>query len=129
MIYILLVQLVKTFLFLRIFSALSPIVNMLKNVVYDLRIFLTFYAILVMIFSLLIGVLGVGNENKPGAFRKKWLAAQAAYAESGDIADKDYSGVEYDKIGKFFGNVMITLRMSMGDFGFDNATLLEQSEN
>ena len=68
MIYILLIGLVKTFLFLRIFSSLSPIVNMLRNVIYDLRIFLTFYLIMVVLFSLLIGIIGVGNPKIPGEF-------------------------------------------------------------
>jgi len=72
MMFILLVALYKTFMFLRIFSALSPIVNMLKNVIYDLRIFLTFYAILIILFSLLFGILGVGNPNIEGEYQKKY---------------------------------------------------------
>ena len=38
---------VKTFFFLRIFPLFTPIVVMLTNVVYDLRIFLVFYFILI----------------------------------------------------------------------------------
>lgn len=58
----------RTFNFLRIFSVLSPIVTMLNNVIWDLRIFLTFYFILVLLFSLMYGVLGLGNVFLKGAF-------------------------------------------------------------
>ena len=40
----------KTFFFLRIFPLLTPIVVMINNVVYDLRIFLFFYLILISLF-------------------------------------------------------------------------------
>ena len=52
MLMIIILAVVKTFFFLRIFSALSPIVTMLINVIYDLRIFLFFYSILCCFFSL-----------------------------------------------------------------------------
>ena len=68
MIIIIMLALVKTFFFLRIFDALSPIVTMLTNVIYDLRIFLFFYTILIVLFSLLLGILGIGNKNIPGGF-------------------------------------------------------------
>lgn len=59
----------KTFFFLRIFSSLSYIVTMITNVIYDLRIFGLFYAILLFLFALMFGVLGVGNRNQPGVFK------------------------------------------------------------
>ena len=58
---------------------------------------------------------------------KERIMQEAAYAESGDIADKDYSGVEYDKIGKFFGNVMIErffLSMSLEPEVIQNSAVL-----
>lgn len=69
MMIILFLGLIKSFFFLRIFDALSPIVTMLTNVIYDLRVFLLFYAILIFLFSLMIGVLGIGNINIPGGFQ------------------------------------------------------------
>lgn len=107
MITIYLLALIKTFFFLRIFSQLSPIVNMLTNVVYDLRIFLLFYCILITLFSLLLGILGIGNKYIEGGFKN-------AYGDK-----SDYPGKEYENIGLFLGNWVTTLRMSMGDFGFD----------
>ena len=41
----------KTFFFLRIFPTLTPIVVMLTNVIFDLKIFLLFYFILILLFS------------------------------------------------------------------------------
>jgi hypothetical protein len=117
MIIIIVVALIKTFFFLRIFDALSPIVTMLTNVIYDLRIFLFFYAILIVLFSLLLGILGIGNKYIPGGFKDTY----------GD-AD-EYPGSEYANVGLFVGNLLSTLRMSMGDFGFDAAILLDPAEN
>jgi hypothetical protein len=55
--------LVKTFYFLRIFPMLTPIVVMLTEVVYDLRVFILFYLILVIAFGEMFAVLGLGNEE------------------------------------------------------------------
>ena len=117
MIIIIMLALVKTFFFLRIFDALSPIVTMLTNVIYDLRIFLGFYTILIVLFSLLLGILGIGNKNIPGGFKDTYGEAE------------EYPGSEYANVGLFVGNLLSTLRMSMGDFGFDAAILLDPAEN
>lgn len=50
MMIIVLQVLMKTFFFLRIFPTLAPIVVMLKTVIYDLRIFMFFYLILITMF-------------------------------------------------------------------------------
>ena len=117
MIIIIILALIKTFFFLRIFNALSPIVTMLTNVIYDLRIFLFFYTILIILFSLLLGILGIGNKNIPGEFKTQFADAE------------EYPGSEYANVGLFVGNLLSTLRMSMGDFGFDAAILLDDAEN
>ena len=110
---IIILALQKTFFFLRIFEELSPIVTMLTNVIYDLRIFLFFYSILVILFSLLLGVMGIGNKKVPGEFKDIY-----------EFEDDDYPGVEYKFMGLFVGNLLVTLRMSMGDYDFSAATLL-----
>jgi len=69
MIIIIFLGLLRTFTFLKIVAALSPIVTMLTNVVYDLRIFLFFYVILTVLFSLLLGIIGLGNRNIEGPFQ------------------------------------------------------------
>lgn len=95
---------------------------MLRNVIYDLRIFLTFYAILIVLFSLLFGILGVGNPNIEGGYKD-------AYEQYLADGEQGYPGEEYKHIGIFIANIMVTLRMSMGDFSFDTATMLDQYEN
>ena len=70
MIMVVFMIMIKTFFFLRIFSSLSYIVTMLRTVIYDLRIFLLFYAILTILFSLMIGILGIGNFKINSAFSR-----------------------------------------------------------
>jgi len=57
---------------LKIIEAFSQIVTMLSNVTYDLRIFLFFYMILVILFSLLMGIIGLGNRFIEGPFRDEF---------------------------------------------------------
>jgi|TARA_B110000285_G_scaffold210083_1_gene251642 hypothetical protein len=72
MILIIFLGLIRTFTFLKIVASLSPIVTMLTNVVYDLRIFLFFYVILTVLFSLLLGIIGLGNRDIEGDFQNKY---------------------------------------------------------
>ena len=58
---------------LKIFGVLTPIVVMLKNVIYDLRVFLFFFFFLTFMFSLMTCVMGLGNLNIEGPFRDKYL--------------------------------------------------------
>lgn len=48
----------RTFFFFKIFASLSPVISMLSNVIWKLRIFLAFYFILCLKFGLLLGVFG-----------------------------------------------------------------------
>jgi hypothetical protein len=56
---------VKTFFFLRIFPSLTPLVVMLTQVIGDLKAFMTFYAILIVMFSQFFCVLGIANYKNP----------------------------------------------------------------
>ena len=118
MIIVVILALIKTFFFLRIFESLSPIVTMLQNVIYDLRIFLLFYTILLVLFSLLFGILGMGNVKIPGKFKDEW---------EGETSE--FPGEEYKYTGLLVGNFLYTLRASLGDFDFASSTLLEKPEN
>jgi hypothetical protein len=62
MMIIVILLIMKTFFFLRIFPTLTPIVVMITNVVYDLRIFLLFYTILIFLFCQIFAVIGLGND-------------------------------------------------------------------
>lgn len=91
--------LLKTFFFMRIFTSFSYIVTMITNVVIDLKIFLIFFAILIIMFSMIFDV--ITRNEAP----------------------------EYAKIGFFWGNVFTTLRLALGDFDFgmiEDKTLTKQ---
>ena len=70
MILVVFMLLLKTLFFLRVIESMSSIVTMIRNVVYDLRVFLTFYAIITVLFSLLIDILGIGNFKLAEEFAK-----------------------------------------------------------
>jgi hypothetical protein len=78
----------KTFFFMRIFMAYSYIVTMIVNVVADLKVFLLFFTILIIMFSAIFDVIAKSNAD------------------------------EYSKVGPFLANFFLTLRLSLGDFDF-----------
>ena len=63
MIVLLLMQLLKSFFYLRIFDSFSYIVTMISQVMIDLRVFMSFYVILIFVLSLIYAVIGLGNRN------------------------------------------------------------------
>lgn len=110
----------KTFFFLRIFPTLTPIVVMLTNVIWDLRIFLFFYVILILLFSQLFAVLGLGNAQ---------LRTDLETQAERDALGANLAG-EYQTIGLHVGEFMWTLRLSMGDFSaIGESTHLQKAEN
>jgi hypothetical protein len=62
MIIISLLQIIKTFSYLRIFNNVSYIVTMLAQVTADLRVFGFFYFVLIFLFAQMYNVLGVSNH-------------------------------------------------------------------
>ena len=64
------VQIAKTFFFLRIFEELSYIVSMILNVICDLRRFLLFFVILIILFSQCVAVLGLANPRFQGQYQR-----------------------------------------------------------
>ena len=83
---VLFLALVKLMFFLRIFDSLSYLVTLLRSVINDLYIFMLFYFILLFMFSLILGVLGVNNfTRKPDKFDE----------------NKPYPGKEYRYLNRF----------------------------
>ena len=116
----------KTFFFLRLFNNLSPIVTMLINVISDLKVFIFVFMILILFFSLQLGVLGLGNINHEGMFRDHFLDYDSNIKE--EIAY--YPGEEYKFIGLFLGNFVSIFRVALGDFAIINASLyLDKNDN
>lgn len=118
---ILLQQIYKTFFFLRIFDDLSYIVTMIQTVIFDLRVFGLFYSILLLLFSMIFAVIGVGNSNIDGEFK--------AYIEEINERDEidqpeNIPNEEYENIGLFLGYIISTLRSSLGDFDFEASMYL-----
>ena len=111
MIIVLLSAIRRTFNFLRIFSALSTIVTMLSQVIFQLRIFMTFFLILCLLFSLMFNVLGIGNVLVPGDFREAYHDT-----DSPGQLSRDAPNAEYGQIGMFAGQFVQTIRISTGDF-------------
>lgn len=114
---VLLLALVKSLFFLRIFDNLSYLVTMIRSVIYDLRIFLIFYIILIFMFSLVMGVLGFQNFTSD---QETW---------EGMLAKNNYPGIEYSEIGRFFANIITIIRMSMGDFDVNAVVYMDKTSS
>ena len=112
----------KTFFFLRIFDELSPIVTMLSRVMRDLRVFMLFFFILIIMFSLQLGVMGLANLRIKGDFSDKFKEAY--------FANDSYPGEEFKSLGLTLGNIFFVFRAAMGDFTLINSSMfLSDAEN
>ena len=57
MLVVTLLLLIKTFFFLRIFEELSFLVTMVKQVFFDLNVFMFFFLILIVMFAVVLSIL------------------------------------------------------------------------
>ena len=109
------------------------------NVIYDLRIFLLFYTILVFLFGLMFSVIGVGLDeiqNLHGhdhSDRRRLKPKSGGGSSNSGGADDDDDGLippEYKYTGMFVGQFLSTLRLSIGDFAsIETAAALPKAEN
>ena len=153
MIVIVLQVLLKTFFFLRVYPTLTPIIVMLKTVIYDLRIFMLFYTILIGLFCLVFAVLGLGNsydengvfpeededydeidveleDEESGYYRRFRFMKAKGGGGGGGGGDSDDPAKDYQAIGLMAGEFMWTLRLSLGDpAACEAAKQLAQREN
>ena len=132
MVFIIMLLLVKTFFFLRIFASLTPLVVMLSNVFGDLRPFMLFYTILIVMLGQLYAVLGLGNVlHKETEFSKSYLESYNKAVKEDDISNiSDMPGVEYYHLGLWVGEILWTLRISIGDnSAIGPASVLDTAEN
>jgi hypothetical protein len=83
-----LISLAKTFFFLRVIQSFSPIVTMIMTCIYDLRIFMSFFFIMVMMLSTIMSVI----SSNPAS--------------------------EYRNLSKDSANFLTMFRISLGDFDF-----------
>lgn len=82
------VTMLKTFEIMRVLLSYSYIVTMLREVTYDLRVFMSFFVILIISLSAVFDVIKLNDSP------------------------------EYLRISPFVGNIIATLRLSLGDFDF-----------
>ena len=84
-----------------------------------------FFTILIVLFSQVFAVLGVGNTLIQGDLKD--------FAEAIDAGEEDepenFPFEEYNHIGLFWGYIFSTLRMAMGDFDFEASMYLQPREN
>ena len=103
---------------------------MLKVVIYDLRIFMFFYGILIVMFAQVFSVLGLGNDYTPDiddgnspTLLLRLLKAKAKASGGGSSEEfVDTTAVvrldpakDYRSLGLALGEVMWVLRLSLGD--------------
>ena len=81
-----------------------------------------FFSILIVLFSQVFAVLGVGNRLHEGELRDFYEAIQAGEEEEPDY----FPFEEYEQIGMFWGYIISTLRMALGDFEFEALQFLPQ---
>lgn len=81
--------LIKQFFFMRVVESFTYIVTMILSVIIDLQVFLTFYFILMISFSMVFNVIAINKSP------------------------------EYEKVGSIMGNFITVMRLSLGDFSFD----------
>ena len=99
---------------------------MVSSVIYDLKVFLLFYVILMIMFGMIFAVIGVNNFEIPGGAKD--------YSDMIAQHNLDYddmlttNGGEYSTIGFFFAGIIYTLRTSIGDFDFDMVCFLNPDE-
>ena len=103
---------------------MSHIVTMLAQVLVDLRVFILFYFILIIIFSFVFAVLGVGNKHF-GNFEEYFAENTLREGIESEIEPL----LEYHHIGMLFGYLITTFRMSLGDFDFAPSMYLSREEN
>ena len=72
---------------------------MIFNVIFDLRAFMFMFLVIVSILSMLFAVIGYGN---------KLISPDP----------ENYFGSEYEHLGSFFGNMILVMRIGLGDYSF-----------
>jgi len=99
---------------------------MINTVVWDLRVFLFVYAILLFFFSQVFAVLGVNNRTIDGDLKDYFEYLKVKF----DTDDPSgYPGEEYKHIHPFLGYLFSTLRISLGDNDFSGQTYLTKADD
>lgn len=101
----------QTLKMLRIFSSLSTLITMLTSVIWQLRIFMTFFILLLVFFASMFSVMGLGNVKHYGSYRDVFYDEKAI-----NNLNADAPNFAYRQISIFYANIIQMFRISMGDF-------------
>lgn len=111
----------KVMFYLQNVESVSILVNLVTQVIYDLRLFMIFFFVLVYMFALVVGTLGVGNLM---------LKGQGAIASKGKGSRKKIVNLDnYYYIQQFFGNIIDMFRYSIGDIDIGRAAIVNREVN
>ena len=114
---------------MRILEPFALIVEMLFQVTFDLQYFIFFYFILIILFSMIISVLGIGNYRVQKKLEGE-LQLTGGYDKTyEDLGLRgDLVNAEYYHIGLVFAHIMDMIKVSLGDFGvIDKSMSTEES--
>jgi hypothetical protein len=110
MLFVTILLLIKSLFFLRIIHQLSFLVTMLKQVFLDLGVFIIFFMVLIFFFAISLSIIDLGNTE---------------YSDIPYIAIiktiPGYAGEEYKYLTKFLAHFVTVIRISTGDFNFDES--------
>lgn len=121
MVIVLFLTTLKSLNYLQIIESVSILVNLVTQVIYDLRLFMIFFLILVYMFALVVGTIGVGNL---------YLKGGEAIVSKGKGSKKKMLDLDnYYFIEQFFGNIIDMYRYSLGDIDIGRATILKDEFN
>ena len=96
-------------------------VVLLQNVFFDLRVVIFFYSILILLLAQFFSIIGLGNSSRDGTLKE--------LIQNGTITNETKPGAEYNSVGLFVGEILWTLRMSVGDFSaIDAASYLTDTD-
>lgn len=95
---LLFLMLFKLFFFLRIYRRMSVITTMIIQTIFDLKVFLVFYSLLVLFFGAMVNV--IGENPQP----------------------------EYRKLNRYVAGVLSCLRITLQDFDFTILGFLDEDE-
>jgi len=90
---------------------------MMKNVMQDLKVFMLFHLLFIVMLSAILDILGYGNCRE----------SDIECNEAKETV-RFYPGYEYDKLTVFQANIFETIRYSLADFNFEQIKYMNDYE-
>ena len=120
---VLMFAMLKTLSWLRIFKSMGLLVTMVRKSFADITAFLVFFSIIILLFTLIVGVLGFQNYNVPFILNDKTFSVSELVANKPYISEaqknvkenEEHPGIEYDRLGRFPSTLIAVFRMALGD--------------